>query len=404
MTTIFGGPSELTDGIHTSSGQSKVRIQTSSDLTTARPFTIAEDDRRSLGYVLCSQTLGPNGGSLLQAGLQFNISICVSGDLTETQRRSVTQALSAWLHIGGIGARTNRGLGKLELVSQSADAEDLLWCSPYLELPENPNNNGCQPSNLPWQRENPDHRTWLFPKWKHSDATVALKRLLLQYQTYRQARKSPVTGRPHRSFWPDADSIRKLSNNKGHHPIQHSAVLNGASPFSKLFFGAPVIIDFGPRQVENGDPEFSTLNFMIQSGGIIKPAERFSSPIVFSVVKVQEKNITVFCPSMTVLPYTSDLDNRCLHVSNPGINVPSQTLTRQQYWPANQAQRKEIFSDAFLNTRYDNSAPQNWDQIRQPHQPIRNENRNLAQSLNSAANYVSDDPIKHFERWIISRL
>jgi CRISPR-associated protein Cmr1 len=334
---------------------------------------------------------------LLKAGFTFNVTIQTSQRLSDVQRASVKDALNAWLHYGGLGARTNRGLGKLELLKQSADSKEHALRVTETWLIDLNNANGSLKTKSFLKSigtaQDDAGQTVLLTAWAADTAEKAIGLLLKSFRDYRQARKAPKRGdnRPHRSFWPDADSVRTLLNThkEGHEP-QHSAIdiKQGLKPFTKPYFGAPVLIDFGKEGEEAKEPKKGELCFAADDKN--EAFERFASPLVFTFVRAKDVNgngPVMNVPALVILPYRSDLTGKSLRwTAVDDKSEPARTLTPKEFWPEQPTDFKKVFRDASDKKRSETESQ---------------DNQKLAESLAQAATDKAVDPIQHFVQWLI---
>jgi CRISPR-associated protein Cmr1 len=238
--------------------QGKVAIKVSLESPGVRKshpdFVSGYGDAR--GYALFPFAANPKQGTPPASCLQ---DVVFSLDLTcpSSVRPEVEQAVYAWVMLGGIGARTRRGCGSLELVSKA-----VMSIEPQ---PLGRSRITLVPASY-WVGE------------KGRDALRAWKRALEVYKEFRQgvpyARKEGrERNRPGRSKWPEADSLRRLSgrNSPDHKP---SHPVNG---FPRADLGLPIVFHFKDR----GDPPDYVLESAYTYGS------RFASPVITKAVVVE---------------------------------------------------------------------------------------------------------------------
>lgn len=169
--------------------------------------------------------------------------------------QEIDGTIAAWVAFGGVGARTRRGLGSLQIIEPSDQA-------PQLRLPAG-------------------SRLYLSPRHE-SNAAAAWRKAVEVYQKFRQSfrgqkhRKQRLGGghieTPGRTHWPEPDSIRMLTNcalDDGTKPNinipvdinthQHSEpIVNQAVPnFPRAVLGLPIEFHFaadGPGKGKPADP------------------------------------------------------------------------------------------------------------------------------------------------------
>lgn len=187
-----------------------------------------------------------------------DVSFSLTLSYPDAVRAEVERAVFAWVMFGGIGARTRRGCGSLELVSQTLSVgktrrltQNLLTLAPTSYLVGE----------------------------KASNAVSAWRRALELYKDFRQGvpfarSEGRERNRPGRSKWPEPDTIRRLSgrNSASHKPI-HS--ING---FPRADLGLPIVFHF--KDERQGDPADHTLESDSRFGA------RFASPVITKAIKV----------------------------------------------------------------------------------------------------------------------
>ncbi|MBI2566867.1 MAG: type III-B CRISPR module RAMP protein Cmr1 [Candidatus Schekmanbacteria bacterium] len=170
----------------------------------------------------------------------------------EALANDVNAAVWAWTHFGGLGGRTRRGFGAIQQKGAPAvatidegwrdfvrDAGDVPW------------------PHLPARRE--DGAVWGTKNWV--DGRKALDFLLGKLRELRQGamgrKPGPESGagnHPGRSYWPEADAIRKLT---GQSCRAHGQPVTIVDAFPRAAFGMPIIFHF--KDLKAGDPKDSTL-------------------------------------------------------------------------------------------------------------------------------------------------
>jgi CRISPR-associated protein Cmr1 len=179
----------------------------------------------------------------------------------ESVRLDVEAALWAWAHFGGLGGRTRRGFGAIAQTSPQLRSIDDAWAEYVSGL------------EVEWPHVQADRAKWLRCGHPKSDGLEAQKALLGKLQRLRQGppgrKPSPESGggnHPGRSYWPEADAIRKLTNRRAN---QHRQQVTNPDTFPRAAFGMPIIFHFK----DQGDPHDSTL---VPAGN----KGRLSSPLI----------------------------------------------------------------------------------------------------------------------------
>ena len=179
----------------------------------------------------------------------------------------VNAALWAWETFGGIGARTRRGFGALAcesiddinnpLVSQEGLEDDIdEHLKEYIV-------NRSFPRGVPHLKPGSNYKV---VKSENSLEVDAWRRLINNYQAFRQSRPGGNPRHPGRSHWPEPDMIRRLT---GSHKQPNHRPVHPVHKFPRAKFGLPIIFQFKDRD----DPENTTL----QGLGDI---DRMASPLI----------------------------------------------------------------------------------------------------------------------------
>lgn len=161
-------------------------------------------------YALFSASQNKN--DILKEGAAFTLKLIYPEKFTH----DVRLALSAWIHFGGIGARTRRGCGALSCENKNiASIADILKANKNITL---------------W-RKTPRDKTKALAAWTE---------VLELYRRYRQSRPKPQA----RSQWPEPDSLRELT---GCRDPRHQNLIRqpGLLPsFPRAALGLPIIFQF----------------------------------------------------------------------------------------------------------------------------------------------------------------
>lgn len=190
---------------------------------------------------------------MMREHVSFSLTISFPSD----RQKEVRAALWAWETFGGIGARTRRGFGALNLLRING--------TNYLELPSSYQvkewiarnlahfiESGTPLAGLPYLSKNAQFV--ITPPSR--DTSQAWKRLIDKLRNFRQA------GRPGPSLWPEAGAIRGMVS------TQDSQSSN--QKFPRAAFGLPIIFHFK----DSNDPKDTTL---IEAG---EEKDRFASPLI----------------------------------------------------------------------------------------------------------------------------
>ncbi|MFW5443051.1 MAG: type III-B CRISPR module RAMP protein Cmr1 [Methylococcaceae bacterium] len=227
---------------------SKVFIRVNAKSITEQQITNATDTinrNNGIGYALFSAIQGGENHKLIKEGYTFQLSI-FSDDLNDEDWQSVLLSIRWWACFGGIGARTRRGLG-------SVDIEDLT----PLTHDDVKDYNNCELNEI--SARDP------IDAWNK-----AIGKLYLFRQGVGVGRDAGTGNRTGRSRWPEPDSIREITEKEGH-PIKHDA----RQSFPRAAFGLPIIFEIRG----NGEPPKTEL--------ISNTSERLSSPLILKAMRTK---------------------------------------------------------------------------------------------------------------------
>lgn len=244
------------------------------------------DPRSPYGYV--AFPLRDSRGSVWE-GVEFELHITINratvqvGSKTLNVREEVEAALWAWETFGGVGARTRRGFGALQLTH--IDGKPV----PVPRLDQLRQNIQNKLQSYVKGNQWPDGVPHLAPgmMWVvtqlHSDPDTAWKYLFGRLKAFRQARYPDSRGRPYgRSKWPEPDAIRRITGtySPGHeprHPLQDK--------FPRGRFGLPIIFQF--KDEEDGDPPK-----MVLEG---RQHDRFASRLILRPIACGDGAVGLAC-------------------------------------------------------------------------------------------------------------
>ncbi len=184
--------------------------------------------------------------------LSWVLRIQFRDETTEEERVQVRTALRWWASFGGVGARTRRGLGAVQVEALDPVRLEEVKAQGYTLVRQDGS--------------------------KTRDALEAWKAALESLQTFRQGKgfaRNPgqVPDRPGRSRWPEPDAIRRITGAHAHH---HTPEHPAGDLFPRAQFGLPIIFHFK----DTGEPDDHTL----QPEG----AERMASPVILRPYRDEE--------------------------------------------------------------------------------------------------------------------
>jgi CRISPR-associated protein Cmr1 len=184
---------------------------------------------------------------LTKEGFDFSVRLRLPSGATPEQRTQVENAFFAWVYFGGVGARTRRGMGSLEVVSKG---------------------------NVPKMQEIKNLADVRIMTVASQDALQAWRQSLDVYKGFRQQRRpGQERRRPGRSFWPEPETIRGL---RGHQPLP------GQRGFPRAVLGLPIVFHFINRERGEDDPGATTLSPVRQDG----KEGRMASPVITKAIKI----------------------------------------------------------------------------------------------------------------------
>lgn len=249
-----------------------------------------------------------------QEALGFTLSISAKiNEDNPVDWKSVEDAVRWWASFGGIGARTRRGLG-------AVDVEGLECISS-----EEANQFGCK---LKQFGGSPD----AIKAWNTS--INKLREFRQGVNVGRNKASDPSdTKKLGRSFWPEPDSIREIT---GRHSVARSFEINGEKKktndhkpvhqarisFPRAAFGLPIIFDFNvPKAV--GEPAKTELSPV--------GSERMASPLILKPMALGEQKYA----SIALLLPVGHLETLSLELNEGSANL--RTLSANEWWSTSKA-------------------------------------------------------------------
>ncbi len=246
------------------------------------------DPSSPYGYV--AFPLRDNNGSVW-GGVEFELHITLHTATVKVDDREfnlqeeIDAALWAWETFGGVGARTRRGFGALQLTKVDGKpvtehAMEEIRQSIHKGLSKDGHVKGSQwPDGVPHLHP---AMMWVVTA-RRNDADRAWKDLFGALKKFRQARYPDKKGRPYgRSKWPEPDAIRRITgaHSPGHAP-QHPVT----NKFPRGRFGLPIIFQF--KDEEKGDPQKTILEG--------SEHERFASRLILRPLACQGGAVGLAC-------------------------------------------------------------------------------------------------------------
>lgn len=223
-----------------SASQVRVRVQCNAMRDSDR-WAAPEKPQTTFGYLFGPALIGTAEQWLLKASYPFTLQLRCPVECAD----QVEETLRWWASFGGIGARTRRGFGAVHsrvLTTRSAaeDAETVRQAGGLLCL----HSKRYATAEAAWEQT---------------------ERKLRQFR--QQGRGRPDRHPPGRSYWPEADQIRRFSGKNAHH--RHDPVHAAKNVFPRAAFGLPITFQFKDRD----DPDD---HLLLPAGS----ADRMASPLI----------------------------------------------------------------------------------------------------------------------------
>lgn len=232
----------------------------------------------------------------LSTSVTFNLEISWLGN--DSLKDDVKAAVWAWVNFGGLGSRTRRGCGSLycrELSPTDGNTESLKnWYKQRLESYSELHREPRAWPTLP----DPDELLIKENKGQGINPLAAWAKSVEVLQNFRQkpgiGRRRKSDGKPGRSFWPEADSLRRLTGQSCSKHRQPTTTRNNAFPRAE--FGLPIVFHFKDGPPRGNDPVGCEL---------LPPCDlgRMASPLILKPLAVRpDQAVSIILPLRTNLP------------------------------------------------------------------------------------------------------
>lgn len=248
--------------------------------------------------------------SIVLPGIDWSVSFDMAKSLTQEQKTQVRDSLHAWLMLGGIGARTTRGLGRSILKDRQTETKAFQSLSDQW----NP--------SLTWFPQafgdryalRSDHKSEPMKSWEAS---------LNLYKNFRQARQEDkYQRRMKQSYGHLANSLRKLTGKEGH-PLPPTLKASRGYPIPEVMFGAPINYQFITKAGNKPEPADGKIHLSKDSTIF----DRYTSPLLVTCVRDGEK---AFSPvSLCFQHHVSDISDKDLNIKH----TQEQTVPAGKWWP-----------------------------------------------------------------------
>lgn len=213
-------------------------------------------------------------------GVRHNVHFFVKLIYPQEYEADIQAALWAWETFGGIGARTRRGFGALQLLEVNGEQAAQ---SPASSRQEDVKTWLNQQARIfvvsgVWPRGVPHLEQTLSCELSQSEAQVlhCWDRLIGIYKSFRQSRTNGNAGR---SNWPEAETIRQKTGRRAQTFDKQTGRKKNKYPplghpekFPRAAFGLPILFHF--KDEKDGDPPDTTLQ------GKESENERLASPLI----------------------------------------------------------------------------------------------------------------------------
>lgn len=265
---------------------------------TNRGTTVSPSDRSIPSYVAFPLLEGQTAPRYLYSGVAFRLALSFPLEM----KKDIDAALWAWETFGGVGARTRRGFGAMHLLkidgSKVADIDKnnaSQWIRGKLADPTVVAR-GNYPSGLPHLSSDTIFHT--ISRYRDTTSQAIWMYMIDQLKNFRQSRTRGSTGR---SNWPEAETIRKLTDHE-----QLYRRLNHPQKFPRAAFGLPIVFHFKDERA--GDPPDTTLKST--------DSERLASPLIlrpFACSSNQCVGIAILLQGSSALPGQLILEENSSH-------------------------------------------------------------------------------------------
>lgn len=257
---------------------------------------------------------------LLNSGATAKLTLTLATEAAENaaasqvqeDRQQVLRALGAWLTLGGVGARTRRGIGALALKGVAPAG---------LVIPTTANglvdyvrgfSTGARPEYAShfFLFAGSVHEVCVGPE--EADAIKALEKLANAWKMARQERPSKGKGTFGRSKWPEADTVRRIAGTyaRWSDGTMHTPAPNVSNSAPRARLGLPIGIKF--IDAERSQRKIAERGEMIDRDPLPveithEQGDRFASPVLLCVVRIAKHFVPVVIATYPTLPYRATL-------------------------------------------------------------------------------------------------
>ncbi len=241
----------------------------------------------------CEEKVSPH--RLARAGLGFRLGVRRHPDLTDAQQAEVTTALRWWASFGGVGARTRRGLGAVQVSDLTpVSAQEVMARGGRL---------------LTGGAANGAEQAWKI-------GVGRLRQFRQGIELGRNPKSEGSQSPAGRSRWPEPDMIRRQT---GRHSHGHMPTHPVTTAYPRAAYGLPIVFHF--KDENKGEP---AQHLLIPEGG-----DRLASPLILRPYWRDQH----WHPAALLIPgWETVLD------ASAGFEAG----TYRRVWPTDSTQRQEL--------------------------------------------------------------
>lgn len=291
---------DLWGGIDDKTKASKVFLRISYT-APFRPISHRDIGARYVLFPADNETNANIPHNLVPAGFKWHLDISYDNHIQNNQKQQVWEAIRWWSQFGGLGSRTRRGLGAIQIININGTDAPANLRNPISA--NEAQQAGCQ---------------LILHQQVQNNAINAWQNAINKLRDFRQSppvgrNQGQIHNRPGRSRWPEPDAIRRIA---GRHTPEHTPIHRAGNLFPRAAFGLPIIFHFQGR----GEPSDSSLQPVI--GNSLK--ERMASPVILRPYLRADRR---WASAALLLPHA--------HVDNLQLQIFKREAT---YWNPTQAQ------------------------------------------------------------------
>ena len=254
---------------------------------------------------------------ILLPGIDWSLTIEIDQKMSQEQKKQINHCLQAWLMLGGVGARTTRGLGRSKITKVKTDTKAFQTLTDIW----NP--------DLQWFQATFGKRHALRDEYR-DDPINAWEDSIRIYKNFRQARQKNANNQPMKqSYGHLANSLRKLTNKIGHPLPTVLATETFCYPLPEVMFGAPIVYQFISKNRSNPEPPEGEIVLSDSSSTY----ERYTSPLLVTCVRINDQQYAPVC--LCFENHASDILNKDVTVKfkNGTHPIPPKQIKTPQWWP-----------------------------------------------------------------------